>query len=308
VPQNGDDLLFEPTEEEPSPRRDMHNDLVELRVRKVEFCTHGWSLDGNELTLLERVGRTRNFTNGCGAASSFTFDCNLKLGSSTIIDMYYGTVLLKGNIDLNGNNLSLITADTIRVSGQITGMGNVTAASDSFTGNPKIVFEGSAGNTFNGTLTVSKSATVVGEIIFDKEAGSVVNDALLIRHGAACKLARSGQIGDNAQVSVTGGSQFLLNGHTEIVGALCLTNLSADTTPTLVDATDSLLWVQGDIIAVNDSLLVIPIIKGKLGLPGPAGFSASSKMTPSSSTRKGASNGFGSGTVTTRSKPQPITK
>ena len=269
VPQNGDDLIFEPTAEEPSPRQDMHNDLVELRVRRLEFCTQGWSLDGNELTLLERVGRTRILTNVCGATSSFTFDCNLKLGNLTVIDMYHGTVLLKGNIDLNGNNLGLITADTIRVSGQITGTGNVSATIDSFTSG-SIVFEGAAGNTFSGALTISKSATVVGEVVFDKQAGAVVNDALLIRSGTVCKLARAHQIGDSAAVCISGGSQFLLEGHTETIGSLCLTNLTGDTQPALVDTGGSTLSVQGDIVAVNDSLLVVPTIKGKLGLPGPA--------------------------------------
>ncbi len=270
APQNGDDLLFEPSNEEPSPRLDMHNDLVDLRVRKLEFCTHGWSLDGNELTLTDRVGRI------CGSASSFVFECNLRLGNSTIIDMYYGLVLLKGRIDLNGHNLSLVTADTIRASGQITGTGNVSAIIDSNTGG-LIVFEGTNENTFSGKLTVSKSALVTGEILFDKQGGAVVNDALLIQNGAVCKLARSHQIGDTAAVCVTGGSKFLLEGKTETIGSLCLTNNGGDAEATLVDTGGSVLSVQGDIIAVNDATAVIPTIRGLLGLPGAKGAAGESK-------------------------------
>jgi hypothetical protein len=132
-------------------------------------------------------------------------------------------------------------------------------------------------NTFSGKLTVGERYNVGGEVIFDKQFGNVVNDALLIgdldflyASWAVCKLARSHQVGDTAEVCVTGGSQFLLDGHTETVGTLCLTNNSPDTRATLVDTGGATLSVQGDIIAVNDAAAVVPTIKGKLGLPGPA--------------------------------------
>src|SRR6185436_20185923 len=139
------------------------------------------------------------------------------------IDMYYGTVLLRGNIDLNGHDLSLITADTISVSGRIGGAGNVFAVIDSFTSG-SIRFEGLGGNTFDGALIVSKSATAPGEVILDKQSGAAASGALLIRNGAVCKLARPHQIRDGAEVAVTGGSRFLLQNHPETIGSLCLTN------------------------------------------------------------------------------------
>ena len=266
VPQNGDDLLFVQAD---LWRQDMINDLVDLRVKKIEFCTYGWRLAGNALTVLERVGRVRTGTNVCGAASSFRFDCDLRLGNSAIIDMYYGTVLLRGNIDLNGYNLSLITADTITVSGQIQGTGNVFATIDSFTSG-SIRFEGPAGNTFNGMLVVSKSANVTGEVVLDKEAGAVVNGQLVIRNGAICKLARPHQINDGAEVCITGGSRFLLQGHAESIGSLCLTNGVGDLEPSLVDTGGATLSVLGHLSAVNDAAGVVPTVRGVLELPGPA--------------------------------------
>jgi len=284
VPQNGDDLIFEPTEELPSPLQNMVNDLVDLHVGKIEFCTHGWMLAGNELTLLDRVGRVRTGTNVCGAASSFRFDCDLKLGNSAVIDMYYGTVLLRGNVDLNGHDLRLITADTIIASGSITGIGNVFAVIDSFTSG-SIRFEGSAGNTFDGMLIVSKSATVPGEVVLDKQSGAVVNGSLLIRNGAVCKLARPHQINDSAGVCVTGGAQFLLEGHTETIGSLYLTNSIGDVAPSLVDTGDATLSVQGDIAAVNDAPGVIPTIRGMLGFPGAAAAPSGAQKATSASSR-----------------------
>lgn len=61
----------------------------------------------------------------------------------------------------------------------------------------------------------------------------------------------------------------MLEGHTETIGSLCLTNNSGDTEPSLVDTGGSTLSVQGDIVAVNDAAGVVPTIRGLLGLPGP---------------------------------------
>jgi hypothetical protein len=282
VPQNGDDLIFHATAEEPSPRLDMNNDLVDLHVRRFEFCGHSWTLGGNELTLNEYVDRERD---GFCGASSIVFTCPLKLGDSTRMNIGWGSIILRGNIDLNGNDLKLVSGDQIIVSGQITGTGNVFATIDAYTERENsLTFDGPTGNTFSGKLTVRRLYQDKGEVVFDKQSGVVVNDALLIgerssfiEKSAVCRLARSHQIGDTAEVCVTGGSQFLLDGHTETIGSLCLTNHSGDTQPTLVDTGGSTLSVQGDITAVNDSLLVVPTIRGKLGLPGPVAASPTTK-------------------------------
>ena len=291
VPENGDDLIFQITAEQPSPVRTMHNDIVGLQIRKLFYCDDGWSLDGNELTLLDRmIGFITNTCNG-----SFTFFCPLELGDRAIIHSGK-TLILRGNIDLNGNDLFLQSSDQMIVSGQIIGTGNIIATVYSFNDeHSKIVFDGPTGNTFSGKLTVRQAFGNGGEVVFDKQFGNVVNDALLIgdldfffASRAVCKLARSHQIGDAAEVCVTGGSQFLLDGHTETIGSLCLTNNSPDTAATLVDTGGATLSVQGDIIAVNDAAGVIPTIKGKLGLPGPApsGAKVQSAAASSSTNRR----------------------
>ena len=293
APQNGENLLFDPDEVESSVRKEMHNDIVGLQVGRIDFCDFGWTLDGNELTLLDRVGFRQSQTNTC-ADNSFRFDCPLKLGATTRMATAEGggTLFLRGYIDLNGNDLLLHSGDQIFVSGQILGTGNVIATVDSFFGaDSKIVFDGPTGNTFSGKLTIRQIYDDTGVVIFDKQFGHVVNDALLIgdrgfslsARPAVCKLANSHQIGDAAEVCVTGGSQFLLDGHTETIGSLCLTNNGTDTAATLVDTGGSTLSVQGDIIAVNDAAGVVPTIKGKLGLPGPGPSGA--KAVSSSTSR-----------------------
>jgi hypothetical protein len=190
------------------------------------------------LTLFEHVDRF-----GFCGASSIVFTCPLKLGSSTRMNIGWGSIILRGNIDLNGNDLRLISGDQIIVSGQITGTGNVFATIDAFTERENsLTFDGPTGNTFSGQLTVRRLYQDKGHVIFDKQSGVVVNDALLmgdrssvIGRPAVCKLARSHQIGDSAEVCITGGSQFLLDGHTEAIGNVCLTNNSTDTAATLVD-------------------------------------------------------------------------
>ena len=102
IPQNGDDLLFEITAEDTAPLQNMINDLTGLSIRKLEFCSDGWLLAGNELTIGQYVGPRLAGTNLC-AFRSFRFDCPLKLAGPTRMDTgYSSTIILKGYIDLNG--------------------------------------------------------------------------------------------------------------------------------------------------------------------------------------------------------------
>jgi hypothetical protein len=274
IPEYGEDLTFAGAGP-PLQQIHMVNDLVDLRVRDLFFCGVGWSLDGNELTLLRRVDRAR--TNSCGEGS-FLFNCNLKLGGPTVMEILWGSIILKGNIDLAGNSLGLVSGDQIIVSSSITGTGNVFATIDGYVRESSILFDGPVGNTFSGRLAISQRYDEIGQVIFAKQSGVVVNDALLIDRiesllskPAVCRLARSHQIGDHAEVGITGGGQLLLQGNTETIGSLSLTNYSGDTEPSLVDTGGATLSVLSDITAVNDAtnVNVVPTIRGLLGLPGP---------------------------------------
>ena len=93
------------------------------------------------------------------------------------------------------------------------------------------------------------------------------------------------QINDSAGVCVAGGGQFLLEGHTETIGSLFLTNSIGDVAPSLVDTGDATLSVQGDIAAVNDAPGVIPTIRGMLGFPGAAAAPSGAQKATSASSR-----------------------
>jgi hypothetical protein len=276
-PQNGDILRFGFLTNPPIGQiRDMANDILRLQVRAIEFTGFGWSLVGNELTLLGGVDQRPH--NNLYSGSSMIINCPIKLGDFAGFDITYGWIIVNGNVNLNGNELGLDSSDEITVSGQITGTGNVVAVVDGYYGSHSITFNGPMGNTFTGKLTIRQKYEDIGQVVFDKQSGVVVNDGLLIERDeaslihnrAVCKLARSHQIGDNAVVGIAGGGQFLLQGHTETIGSLSLTNYSGDTEPSLVDTGGATLSVLGDIVALNNATNanVRPTIRGILGLPG----------------------------------------
>ena len=60
---------------------------------------------------------------------------------------------------------------------------------------------------------------------------------LAIHNAEQVLLQHAEQITNTATVSLSDGSEFLLQGYNETVGMLVLTNVSADAQPTLVDTT-----------------------------------------------------------------------
>src|SRR4030095_3410303 len=101
------------------------------------------------------------------------------------------------------------------------------------------------------------------------------------------KAATKVWIGDNAQVCITSGGQFLPDGHTETIGSLCLTNSFGDTESSLVDTGGATLSVQGDITAVNEAAEVVPTIRGLLGFPGAAAANGAKKAAITQAPRQG---------------------
>ena len=240
VPQNGDELVFHSTVEEPSPRQDMINDLVGLEVRNLYFCGYGWMLSGNELKLLEELNRVRD--GQCGA-SGFIVNCPLRIGQRVDVQIGWGTIILRGPITLTGGTLYLNSGDQMIVSSPIGGTGEVVATIDGFIRASTITFEGTVGNTFSGRMRIQQIYDEIGHVEFNKQNGVAINEELVIGNAAfspsarpaVCRLARLDQIGDAAQVCVTSGGKLLLQVHAETVGSLCLTNSAGDTVASLFD-------------------------------------------------------------------------
>jgi autotransporter-associated beta strand protein len=274
VPRSGDDLVFSFVGVE-VPQTEMVNDLTNFTVRSMYFSLFAspfaddWTLDGNELTV------TGGIIAGGGGDEVVRINCGLRLGgnamfSSTPDEGDDITLHFDGPIDLNGYDLEFFREHTgrIEIKSAIGGQGNVRLV-NAGTSDLMAVFGGSQPSTFSGSLTVDRlsSGGVPGaRVSFDKPGGPVVHNRLVIGDDCEVAIQRADQIGD-AAVSLTGGGRLLLNGHSETIRSLALTNVSADADPTLVDATGTTLTVRDDITtSVFNPDGHIPIIKGTLAL------------------------------------------
>jgi len=285
VPQSGEDLLFELTGLT-SPT-DTINDLNNLSLHSLTFKSSFqfgflgtvWTVRGNDLTIA--AGMTLEAE--VGDDLEVQIDCGIALSQSMSIHADSSIdepviCRLNGPLDLNGHDLVFTTSDpqapapyVFRINSTITGHGNVrfVNASSDPDSSALAVFGGNAPNTFTGSLSVQRVAAARPfRVSFDKPGGNVVNGGLHIGDGCEVILpVRGDQIGDDAAVSITGGGRLLLNGHSETIGSLALTNVSADADPTLVDATGTTLTLRGGITtSVFNPDGNIPTIKGRLGL------------------------------------------
>jgi autotransporter-associated beta strand protein len=273
-PESGDDLVIEKPGEFTSTS--MVNDLVGLSIHSMSFSglslfTTDWYLDGNDLTL------TGDITCIGGYDQDIHFDCGVTLGQSVTVLVNEDTVdqvatfRFNGPINLNGNTLQLMsrTHGIFRISSTIIGEGNVRVVNQDTSDVALAVFGGASPNTFSGALMGSSApGAQTCRLSFDQPGGDVVTEQLAIGDGCEVVLQRSGQIGDNATVSVTGSGHLLLNGHSETIGNLFLTNNPADTVSALVDATGTILSLTGGVVSWTASDLgALPTIKGTLNLP-----------------------------------------
>lgn len=275
IPQDGEDLVFRYTALvfDPDP---MFNDLTNLTVRSLTFSvladiTLEWELSGYTL------GITHHLELGASDTERVHLNCGFRLGGNTaFVVSYYSDeseLYVNGPIDLNGHTLALSAGGTsglfgeclLEVSGAISGNGNININPPDGGGNTGTVkLDGTLGNTFQGTLTIRRPS----HLVLNKESGLAVTGALAIGPYCRLELGRPHQIDDNAFVSLLGvGSQFLLNGHTETIGNLLLTNSVTDVEAALVDTGGATLSVLGGITSANDSASVHPTIRGLLGLP-----------------------------------------
>ena len=294
IPQTGDDLFFydEVILSGPDP---MINDLVGLSVRSLDFgaydrsevVTPDWVLNGNTLTLTGPIAADNASNNeriyiNCG----LIIDTNLQviiLGSSNGSDR---EMHLAGPIDLHGHTLSIINLgfSVLEVSGAISGNGDVVALGSHSRIDPGlksiIVFSGTEGNTFNGAMTVTgrtignTSFTRFGHVILNKQSGLAVPGRLRVENGATVELGHSEQIADDAVVELTGvvkdylqyAPRLMMDGYSETIGSLRLTNRFGDTNAVIVDTGGGTLTVNGTIISRSDSEQAVPAITGRLNL------------------------------------------
>lgn len=293
-PQNGDSLVFGVCCLFGDTPDSMVNDLPGLSIHSMDFSSEEddvfstqWFLDGNDLTITGEIQGGGGFADtdihiNCG----ITFAGANPVGSSPPIIIrswnagdQLTTLRFNGPLDINRQNLIISNAQgraVFQFNSAIIGRGaapqgvipdTITLVNAASGGSASASFSGSSANTFDGTLTVHRlPGARPWKVSFDK-LGGVVKDRLMIGDGCEVELRQAHQIGNDASVGITGGGRLLLNGHTEILGSLLMTNVHADAESTLVDATGTTLFLRGDITtSVFNEGGKLPTIKGQLDL------------------------------------------
>jgi len=313
-PQDGDVLTFFDLAAFGSPDP-MNNDLLNLKIESMDFGAQvgdlfvgalDWELDGNALTVLGSI-TTDSHTD----SETVHINCELTLGADAkfalaedwrtnpnYIPDQDAELDLNGSIDLNGHTLTLVAGlqTRLKVTGVITGTGDIIAKGTGFPGTPGVVqFSGSEGNTFHGTMTVTTSGAPDGgyfeaDATFNKTSGVVVSDHLVVENRAILRLDRSEQIGDDALVEILGGdgltvreagddsgvtvggtpqvsSTILLNGNHETIGSLKMVNFQKDSDPCLLAGGGGILTLQEGIDSTAQNDQATPVIKGRIQLP-----------------------------------------
>ena len=112
-------------------------------------------------------------------------------------------------------------------------------------------------------------------------SNAAITNLLEIDGGGTAFLVADSAIASTATVIILGGGQLLLDGHTDAIENLILTNYSSDAVASTVDATgEGLLGLTVGITSSVDNDHVNPIIKGRLNLIGFCTFDISGGPEP----------------------------
>ncbi|MFO1498680.1 MAG: autotransporter-associated beta strand repeat-containing protein [Verrucomicrobiota bacterium] len=275
LPQDGEDLVFGGILSL-NTSGTMLNDIPGLTVHSLafdyenEFFSEAWVLNGNGLTV------TGDIT--CKALN-VEINADVTLGHSIVLrrSASYGaeevhTIRWNGALNLGDHELTIINEGpdpgVYRINSTVTGRGDLRFLNKDVNSDALVVFGGTAANTFSGDLGIERELTARPfHASFDKPGGNVVNGGLVIGHGCEVALHRGDQIGDDAVVSITGGGRLVLNGWSETIGNLALSNVHADAEPTLVDTGGTVTLRRGITTSVFNEGGAVPTINARLSLP-----------------------------------------
>jgi autotransporter-associated beta strand protein len=138
LPQPEDRLIFSGT-----ARQTNSNDLL-LRAGRVTLLNGGFRLSGNPLVLL----------NGISTAGDNTWAIDSKLNRAQSFIANSGILSLEGNVDTDGNTLTIQVGEAVRARGIISGLGGLVK-----TGPGTLLL--SAANTFSGGFQVLEGAVTL---------------------------------------------------------------------------------------------------------------------------------------------------
>ena len=252
-----------------SPSSNMTNDILALSARTLEFH-HSGAVWGNSLTVTVGI----NAFSADAGPLAMNFQA-LNLGGDISIDSNDGTgwgYTLNCETILNGHTLTVYAANlgSAQFGTPFAGNGQVIFAAGTNYLNPK--------NGMPGPAPIRVSAGYLG---LGYLSNAAITNLLEIDGGGTVFLVADSAIASTATVIILGGGQLLLDGHTDAIENLILTNYSSDAVASTVDATgEGLLGLTVGITASVDNDHVNPIIKGRLNLIGFCTFDISGGPEP----------------------------
>ena len=167
-------------------------------------------------TGIELYSKMETVTGG----GTLTIDCETQLGAGAEINAVGGTLTL-GALRMNNQTLLSYGADTINITGVITGAGTYTIKNQGLTVN----YSGSSANTFSGVTTVESSST----LNLGKSANiAAIGGGLVIDSGATVNTTAVNQL-DDQLVTVNGTLNLNGNNQSAALAGSGTVNLAAGT-------------------------------------------------------------------------------
>lgn len=195
-------------------------DGTAFRSITFQVGTTNFVLNGNRIVFSDATHETAlsSFSSG-----SNTIKLDIELGvNQTFETTDVGPLVVDGNINLNGHNLTNFTTADICIGGSISGTGDLIK-----TGTGRLLLDGRFNNTYDGVSRVVAGTLELNDIA---SATAMIPGDVVISPGATLRLGEGNQIADTANVTAEGtvsGATAInglldLNGFSEVIGSLTL--------------------------------------------------------------------------------------
>ena len=190
-----------------------------------------------------------------------------QLGANSEINAVGGSLTL-GELRMNGKTLSSFGANSLNITGVISGTGAYNIKNQGIT----VTYSGSGTNTFSGTTTVENSSTLV----LNKSANTAaLAGSLIVNSGATVRTDSAGQLG-NQFVTVNG--TLNLNGNNQ---SLALAGTSNSASVALGSATMTVTNTGSDSFAgvISGSGGITKSGIGRLSLSGSSSYNGATAVS-----------------------------
>ena len=208
APADGDDLIF------PASIANMvnTNDIAGLELSSIAFLESSYTLRGNSVRLTTTDGVNGNHASG---TCTILFDLTLDAGATFSCANAGATLIVDGDVDLNGHNLTNEVTDAtgnINIGGRISGAGDVVKQ-----GPGRLLLDGGVDNLYTGITRILAGTLELKDV---SNATRMIPGDAVVGDGAILLLTEGNQIADEAAITVVGTGLWDLNGYNETVAGL----------------------------------------------------------------------------------------